>query len=136
MDSARPVQSSFTYNVLVVALIGVIATGAALLFLTTGSPRAGAQFELGTGEAVDCPFGTGSPVCYRFNLTNTGGAEGYVRCLVVPAGDSAAIFANGETAYESPVAVESGEIYRLYVEVDPGPSKDIAEPSISCAPAV
>ena len=84
MDAARPLHSSLTYNVLVIALVGMIGAGAALLLMTTGSPRAGARFELGTGEAVDCPFGTGSPVCYRFNMTNTGGAEGYARCVVVP----------------------------------------------------
>ena len=136
MDPARHVHSSLTYNVLVVALVAMIGAGAALLFMTTGSPRAGARFELGTGEAVDCPFGSGSPVCYRFSMTNTGGAEEYARCLVSPAGDSTAIFANGEVSYESPLAVKPGEIYRLYARVDPGPSKKIAEPSISCAPAV
>ena len=80
-----------TYTVLVIALVGLIGAGAARLFMTTGSPRAGARFELGTGEAVDCPFGTGSPVCYRFNMTNTGGAEGYARCVVAPGGDAGGI---------------------------------------------
>jgi hypothetical protein len=136
MDPGRPIRSSPAYNVLVVALIGVIAAGAALLFLSTDSTRAGAQFELGPGAPVDCPFGTGSPVCYRFNMSNTGGAEGYVRCLVMPTGDSSAIFANGETAYESPIAVKPGEVYRLYTRVDAGASKEIAEPIVSCAPAV
>ena len=136
MDPVRPVHSSLTYNVLVIALVGMIGAGAALLLMTTGSPRAGARFELGTGEAVDCPFGTGSPVCYRFNMTNTGGAEGFARCVVTPAGDSTAIFSNGEVSYESPVVVKPAEIYRLYARVDPGPSKEIAEPSITCGPAV
>ena len=51
MDPARPLHSSLTYNVLVVALVAMIGAGAALLFMTTGSPRAGARSELGTGEA-------------------------------------------------------------------------------------
>ncbi len=134
MDVGRTAHGNTAYNVLVVVLIAAIATCAGLLLLTTGAPRA-AALELSAPEAEDCPFGSGSPVCYRFDLANTGGNETYVRCEALPAGDTTAVFANGGLAYESALPLEAGDVFRLYVRVDPGPSDVVQEPSVTCLPS-
>ena len=108
MDAAPPIHSGRTYTVLVVLLAGLIALGAMLLVLVTGGGSiSSASFEVAVPEAVECPFGSGAPVCYRYNVTNTGDAPSFVRCELTPAGDTTAVFGNGSTSYESPIEMGS-----------------------------
>jgi hypothetical protein len=136
MDAATPIHSGRTYTVLVVLLAGLIALGAMLVVLVTGGGRiSSASFEVAAPEAVECPFGSGAPVCYRYNVTNTGDAPSFVRCELTPAGDSTAVFGNGSTSYESPIEMAATDVYRVYVQIEAGPSGEVTSPPmVGCAP--
>jgi hypothetical protein len=132
MDPARPSHGNLTYDVLVIALVAVMAIGAVLLFMAFG-PRPPAAFTVGAGNTSDCPFDTNSsPNCYVFTLENTGGTEGYVRCRVKPTGDSEARFSNGDRTYARAIPMQPGEQYALFTKIKAGPSEEIPEPDVSC----
>jgi len=124
-----------SYNVLVLVLVVFIALGAMLFALTTGPVRALPDLKVGTSEAVDCPFGSGAPVCFRFPLSNEGRADTAVRCELTPAGDSTAVFGNGSAEYFSPTEIAAGETWQLYTQVEAGESAVVDEPAVACAPA-
>jgi uncharacterized protein (DUF58 family) len=124
-----------SYNVLVLVLVAFIALGAMLFALTTGPVRAIPDLKVGISEAVDCPFGSGAPVCFRFPLSNEGRADTAVRCELTPAGDSTAVFGNGSAEYFSPTEIAAGETWQLYTQVEAGESAVVDEPSVACAPA-
>lgn len=135
MDAASPIHSGRTYTVLVVLLAGLIVLGATLVVLAVGGTRlSSASFEVAAAEAVDCPFGSGAPVCYRYNVSNVGDAPSFVRCELTPAGDTTAVFDNGSTSYESPVEMKAGDVYRMYVKIEAGPSGSVtSSPMVGCA---
>ena len=59
-----------------------------------------------------------------------------MQCLVAAAGDSTAVFVNGQTVYESATAIERGASASLFTKVSAGPSKVIdGPPVVSCAPS-
>ncbi len=132
MRSAAPSTTNATYNLLVMILIAGLVTGAALLFLTTNAPARTPELTLGMPESVECPFGSGVPVCYRYDLVNTGTAPAFVRCEVTPAGDSTAVFGNGETSYEGTEALEAGAGWHLTVQVEAGAGDVVSEPMVGC----
>jgi hypothetical protein len=132
METAATMRSNAVYNVLVVVLVAGLAAGVALLFLTTSAPARSADLTLGLPESVDCPFGSGAPVCYRFDLVNSGAAGAFVRCEVIPAGDTTAVFGNGETTYEGADALDAGEKWHLYVQVEAGADGTVTEPMVGC----
>ena len=102
------------------------------LFLTTNAPARTPELTLGMPESVECPFGSGVPVCYRYDLVNTGTAPAFVRCEVTPAGDSTAVFGNGETSYEGTEALEAGAGWHLTVQVEAGAGDVVSEPMVGC----
>ena len=113
-------------------MIGLAAAGV-LFLLLLGGPSARGRFETATPAAIDCPRGTGAPVCYGVDVTNAGEGAQQVRCEVAPGPDTAALFANGSDVYISSVPVESGRTIKLYVEVSPSEGSNIvSRPSVSC----
>ena len=132
MDTAAPVRSNTAYNLLAVLLAVGLVAGAALLFLSTNAAPRVAELGVGQAESVDCPFGSGAPVCYRYELVNSGTASTFVSCEVIPSGDTTAVFGNGETVYEGVDALEAGEDWLLYVRVEAGESDVITEPMVGC----
>jgi len=129
-------RSTLVYVALVVLLIGGLAMGIALFVLQARGPVADAEFTVAAPQAVDCPSGSGVPVCYRFDVTNTGAGVGAVRCGVVSADAGNAVFtASGSSLYESDGPVAVGDTYSLYVEVEATDGKNVVErPSVGCQP--
>jgi hypothetical protein len=134
MDTAAPMRSNLAYNLLAVLLALGLAAGAALLFLSTNTAPRVAELGVGLPESVDCPFGSGAPVCYRYDLVNSGSASSFVRCEVAASGDTTAVFGNGETSYEGAGALEAGETWHLYVQVQAGEKDVVTEPTVGCGP--
>jgi len=127
-------RSTIWYMALVVLLVSGLAIGVALFVLQARGPVAESEFTVATAQAVDCPVGSGVPVCYRFDVTNTGGGDGAVRCVVVPADAGSAVFtASGTTVYESDGAVAAGDTYSLYTEVEAEEGESVVEqPAVAC----
>ena len=132
METAAPLRSNAAYNALAVLLAAGLALGAALLFLSTNAAPRVAELGVGQAESVECPFGSGAPVCYRYELVNSGSAGAFVRCEVIPGGDTTAVFGNGETSYEGVTALEPGENWLLYVQVEAGTTDVVTEPMVGC----
>jgi hypothetical protein len=119
----------------VVVLVFGVASGLTLLVLQTRGPQSAAVFEVATGEAVRCPAGSGAPVCYRFDVTNTGQGPAPLRCAVAPAQENSAVFtASGTSLYRSDALVLPSDSYPLYTEVEAGEDeKDTIErPVVAC----
>ena len=113
-------------------LIVAITAGAVLFFLLLRGPSIG-RFEVGTPVAVDCPSGTGAPVCYEADVANVGEAAQQVRCQVTPGPDTAALFANGDDVYLSSAPIEAGRSIQLFIEVSPSQGSEIvSRPGVSC----
>ena len=66
-------------DVLTALLIVALAVGASLFFLLWRGPSSVGRFETAAPVAVDCPSGTGAPVCYDFDITNVGETAQQVR---------------------------------------------------------
>lgn len=135
MDMATSTSTDALYKVLVALLFTALATGFALLFLATGGSATTASVNVAAAESVDCPFGSGSPVCYQYAITNPGDTGAFVRCQVTPSGDTTAVFGNGETIYEGAAALDGGDTLQLYVQVQPGSGDVVTEPVVGCAAA-
>ena len=130
-------RSTIWYVALVVLLVAGLAIGAALFVLQARGPVADPEFAVAAPQAVDCPVGSGVPVCSRFDVTNTGGGDGAVRCVVVPADGGSAVFtASGNTVYESDGPVTVGDTYSLYTEVQAAEGGTVVEqPEVACQSA-
>lgn len=119
-------------TVLTALLIVAVAAFAILFFLLWREPTAG-RFETSAPVAVDCPSGTGAPVCYAADVTNVGDAAQQVRCQVTPGADTAALFGNGEDVYSSPVPLEVGSTITLSIRVSPSEgSTVVSQPTVTC----
>jgi hypothetical protein len=130
-------RSTVGYMALVVLLAAGLAIGVALFILQARGPGSEAEFTVATAQAVDCPAGSGVPVCYRFDVTNTGRGAGPVRCLVAPTGGGSAAFtASGTNAYQSDGPVAVGDTYSLYTEVEAAEGEDVVDrPTVGCRTA-
>ena len=118
--------------ILTALLIAGLAFGAVLFFLLVRGPAVG-RFETATPAAIDCPSGTGAPVCYGVDVTNVGDAARQVRCQVTPGLDTAALFANGSDVYVSAAPIEAQSSIKLFVHVSPSQgSKIVSRPTVSC----
>ncbi len=119
-------------TILTALLIVAVAAFAILFFLLWREPTAG-RFETSAPVAVDCPSGTGAPVCYAADVTNVGDAAQQVRCQVTPGADTAALFGNGEDVYSSPVPLEVGSTITLSIRVSPSEgSTVVSQPTVTC----
>jgi hypothetical protein len=127
-------RSTIWYVALVTLLAAGLAAGVLLFVLQARGPGARAEFLVDSPQAVDCPTGSGVPVCYRFDVTNTGGGAGALRCLVRPTGGGSAVFtASGTSLYESDGPVAVGDTYSLYTEVEAGDEDTVVErPTMAC----
>ena len=132
MGSTAATRTNTTYNMLAMLLVAGLVTGAALLFLTTNAATGTAELTVGLPEPMECPFNSGVPVCYRYDVVNTGTAPAFVRCEVIPAGDTTAVFGNGETAYEGVDELAAGKGWHLVVQVRAGADDVVSEPMVGC----
>jgi hypothetical protein len=130
-------RSTVGYLALVVLLVAGLAIGVMLFVLQARGPVATAEFAVAAPQAVDCPAGTASPTCYRFDVANTGGGAAAMRCVVSATGGGSAVFlATGTPTYESDGPVAVGDTYALYTEVEPAADETVAErPTVGCGAA-
>ena len=127
-------RSTIGYMALVVLLAAGLAIGVALFVLQTRGSVGSADLLVAPAAPVDCPRGTGAPVCYVFDVTNAGGGAEPMECLVVPAGGGKAIFtASGSDLYQSEGPVAVGDTYSLYTEVTPAEGEtEVGRPEVVC----
>lgn len=127
-------RSTLVYVALVTLLITGLAVGVALFVLQARGPGNDAEFAVAAGEPVDCPTGSGVPVCYRFDVTNSGGGASELECVAVPSDGGTAVFsASGSETYRSDGPVEVGDTYSLYVEAAPtGEGREVGRPEVAC----
>jgi hypothetical protein len=126
-------RSSLVYMALVTLLAAGIAVAFALFVLQTRGPGTDAEFVVADAEAVECPLGSGKPVCYRFDVTNAGSGVAPLRCVIAPPESGTAVFtASGTSVYESDGPVAEGDTYSLYVEVEADDEAEVAQPSLGC----
>ena len=127
-------SSTIWYMALVVLLAAGLAIGIALFALQARGPVGAAEFVVETGSAVDCPAGSGAPVCYRFDVTNAGAGPGALECTVMPIGGGDAVFTASSTAvYRSEGPVTVGDTYSLYTEVRAaGDEAEVGRPGLAC----
>ena len=130
-------RSTIGYMALVVLLVAGLAIGVALFVLQTRGPVGSADLLVAPAAPVDCPRGTGAPVCYVFDVTNAGGGAEPMECLVVPAGGGKAIFTASESdLYQSDGPVAVGDTYSLYAEVTPAEGEtEVGRPEVVCRAA-
>lgn len=136
MKTVPASRSSLVYIALVTLLAAGIAIAFALFVLQTRGPGSDAEFVIADPEAVECPLGSGKPVCYRFDVTNAGSGVAPLRCVIAPPPSGTAVFtASGTSVYESDGPVAQGDTYSLYTEVEAGDDAEVAQPTLGCGVA-
>ena len=114
--------------------IAVFVMFVLVLLLAFRPPSTVVTVEVGAPQAEQCPVvsgGEGATACYRFDVTNTGQADGVATCLVTPAVGTEAQFANGASSVG--VRLQAGEVKSVYTRVIPADGGDeIRAPSLSC----
>jgi hypothetical protein len=127
-------RSTIGYMALVVLLVAGLAIGVALFVLQTRGSVGSADLVVAPGTAVDCPDGSGAPVCYVFDVTNAGGGAEPMECIVVAAAGGKATFtASGSELYQSDGPVSVGDTYSLYTEVSPAEGEsEVGRPEVLC----
>ena len=127
-------RSTIGYMALVVLLVAGLAIGVALFVLQTRGTVGSADLVVAPGAPVDCPQGTGAPVCYVFDVTNAGGGAEPMECIVVAADGGKAIFTASEVElYQSDGPVAVGDTYSLYTEVTPADGEtEVGRPEVVC----
>ena len=127
-------RSTIGYMALVVLLVAGLAIGVALFVLQTRGSVGSADLVVAPGTAVDCPQGSGAPVCYVFDVTNAGGGGEPMECIAVAAEGGKAIFTASESElYQSDGPVAVGDTYSLYTEVTPAEGEtDVGQPEVIC----
>ena len=123
-------QGSTAYNVAFGLLMLSLVVGALLFTQLIGNNTASAGFEIGHPQPTPCPVGQHAPLCYQFDVTNTGDADVSARCSVLAEDGMTAQFLNGETEYVG--SVVSGETIRLYAKVDATDGNTVAAPNVRC----
>ncbi len=98
-------------------------------------PPAKARFEVGEGQATQCPTGGHAPACYKFPVANSGSVAATMQCVVASAEGTQAVFLSDLPTYVGPYSVAPGSRQTLWVKVDPGAGGTVRPPSVSCSPA-
>ena len=102
-----------------------------VLLLAFRPPSDQLTVAVGPGQAEQCPTG-GATACFRFDVTNTGSADGVVTCVTTAAIGTEAEFANG--AQSIGVRLEAGEVKGVYARVIPAEGDEIVSPTLTCTP--
>ena len=76
----------------------------------------------------------GAPACFQVLVENTGSEAANVRCELIPAEGTTAMFLSGETIYSSDASIEPHTLIPLSVKVDVTAGNDtVVSPSVVCA---
>jgi hypothetical protein len=121
-------------NVLFVLLLAGLALGAILAFMVLRPTGGGPVFAVTAINADPCPNGEGAPVCFQVLVENTGSEAANVRCELIPAEGTTALFLSGDTVYSSAASIEPHTSIPLSVKVDVTAGNDtVVSPSVVCA---
>ena len=98
MQPPSPVrQRPNVTNVLFMLLLGGLALGAILAFMVFRPSGSGPAFAVTAINANPCPSGEGAPACFQVLVENTGSEAANVRCELIPAEGTTAMFLSGDT---------------------------------------
>jgi hypothetical protein len=128
-----PSRGSTVYNVAFIVLVTCLAVGALLFTRLIGNedgPHDG--LVIGRAQATACPVGQHAPLCYRFDLTNTGESEAAASCAVLADTGMTAQFLNGDVEYVA--SLLSGQTISLVTKVDATEGNTVKAPSVECGP--
>lgn len=127
-------RATFGYYIGIVLLAAALGVGVSLVTILIAKPdNSGATYVLTAPRADECPVGERAPVCFRFDVTNTGSTGGTAACLTSPAPGTLAVFPNGNAMVD--VLLASGETRQLYVKVIPDQGNEVRAPSVGCREA-
>jgi hypothetical protein len=122
-------------NVLFLLLVFALALGIVLTFFAMKPAGSGPAFAVTAVDANACPAGEGAPACFQVLVQNTGSEAAYVRCELVPAEKTTAVFFSGEAVYTSAALIAPGQTLPLSVKVDVTAGNDtVVSPSVGCSP--
>jgi hypothetical protein len=121
-------------NVLSMLLMVALVLGAVLTFLSL-KPVGAAAFSVTGVDANPCPAGEGAPACFQILVQNTGSEPAHVRCELLPAKGTTAVFFSGDLVYSSAASIAPQQTLPLSVRVDVTKGNDtVVSPSIGCSP--
>jgi hypothetical protein len=122
-------------NLLSLLLMVAFALGAVLTVLALKSAGSAPAFAVSALEATACPTGEGAPACFQVLVQNTGSEADRVRCELIPAEETTAVFFSGDAIYSSATSVAPEQTLPLSVKVDVTAGNDtVVWPSIGCSP--
>ena len=121
------------YHVAFIALVAGLGIAGSLVYLLVTQPVIeSAGVEISEPVADDCPVGERAPVCYRFEVTNTGDEVGAFDCQALSPADSLAVFQNGEP--RSALILAPGQTDAVLIKVTPLETDTVMAPSLVCDP--
>ena len=122
-------------NVLFLLLATAVVLGAILLFLVLKPAGSGPAFTVSAVNAQTCPTGEGAPACFQVVVQNTGSEAAIVRCELVPAPGTTAVFFSGDAVYTSAASIGPAQSIPLSFKVDvTGTNDTVVSPTIGCTP--
>ncbi len=122
-------------NVLFLFLAVAVVLGAVLMFLVLKPAGSGPAFSVSAVNALTCPTGEGAPACFQVVVQNTGRETAIVRCELVAAPDTTAVFFSGSPVYTSAASIGPSQSIPLSVKVDvTGTNDTVVSPTIGCSP--
>lgn len=124
-------NGSIGLSVALLTLVAGLGVAGSLIYLLIARPiTASAGVEVSEPTAEGCPVGERAPVCYLFEVTNTGDESGSFSCETQPPADSLAVFQNDES--RTVVVLGPGQRQSLLVKVTPLETDTVGTPSVSC----
>jgi hypothetical protein len=124
------VQGSTVYSIAFGVLMFCLVLGVLLFTRLIGNDDASGGFEVGRPQPTPCPVGQHAPLCYQFDVTNTGEADVSAQCAILAEDGMTAQFLNGDSEYIG--SVVSGQTIRLYAKVDATEGNTVAAPNVRC----
>lgn len=136
MQAAASVrQGPNTTNILSMLLALALVLGVVLTVLALEPAGSGPSFAVTAVNANACPAGEGAPACFQVLVQNTGSETANVRCELLPADGTTALFFSGATVYSSAASIGPQQTLPLSVKVDVTEGNDtVVSPSIGCSP--
>jgi hypothetical protein len=128
---ASPSRGSTVYNVAFGVLVICLVVGAILFARLIGNEDGPLDsLVIGRPQATDCPIGQHAPLCYSFDLTNTGDVEAAARCAVLADPGMTAQFLNGDVEYVA--SLISGQTISLVTKIDATEGNTVTAPTVHC----
>lgn len=116
-------------------LVVALVLGAILTVLALKPSGSGPAFTVTAVDANACPAGEGAPACFQVLVQNAGSEAANVRCELMPAEGTTAVFFSGDAVYTSAVSIAPQQTLPLSVKVDVTAGNDtVISPSIGCSP--